>query len=143
MRWAKQNGLPEVAICEDDILFTSLRSWDYFLEHKPEDYDLYLGNYYSGVLMPDNTLYGFTGFTLYFVNHRYYDTFLETPANKNIDAAQRGRGKFVACQPEVARQRSGYSSHRKKIVNDDHYLKGHIFLTDSGLPEPFHLPPSP
>lgn len=130
VQWAKQTGLPCVAIAEDDCIFTSLNSWKYFLENIPEDYDIYLGNYYSGVKMPDNTIYGFAGLTCYIVNSRYYDTFLSAPINKNIDKAQAGLGKFVVCQPEIAKQRVGYSFHRKKMVDDNHYLTGRIFLTD-------------
>lgn len=130
IQWAKDNNLEEVAIAEDDIEFTSLNSYKYFIENKPDDYDIFLGNYYSGVLLPDKTLHGFSGFTLFMCHSRYYDKFLETPVTKNIDAAQRGKGRFVVCSPEVAKQISGYSFHRKKIVDDDHYLKDRVFLTD-------------
>lgn len=130
VKWAMENNLKEVAIAEDDCLFTSLNSWKYFLENKPDDFDLYLGNYYSGVKMPDNTLHGFAGLTCYIIHSRYYQQFLSTPINKNIDKAQAGFGKFVVCQPEIARQRVGYSFHRRKEVNDDHYLQGRKFLTD-------------
>lgn len=130
IKWAKENNISEVCIAEDDIVFTSINSYKYFLANKPADYDIYLGGNYSGVKMPDGTLYGFTGFTIYCCHSRYYDKFLSTPINKNIDAAQRGMGKFIACEPLIAKQRNGYSFHRKKEVNDDSYLAGRNFLLD-------------
>lgn len=130
--WAKINNLPEVCIAEDDVLFTSLKSWSYFLENKPTDYDLYLGGIYSGISFPDNTVYSFAGLHLYFCHSRFYDKMLSVPHIRNIDQGMAGMGKFVLCNPFVAKQRNGFSFHRKKIVNDDHYLidKRYKFLTD-------------
>ena len=128
--WAKESNLIEVAIAEDDCIFTSINSYNYFIQNKPDEYDIYLGNHYSGIKMPNGCLYGFTGLTIYLIHSRYYDTFLSTPIGKNIDRAQDGKGIFVVCRPEIAKQRPGYSFHRKKEVNDDHYLAGRNFLTD-------------
>lgn len=128
--WAKEQGLKEIAIAEDDIIFTSLRGWKYFLEHKPTDFDLYIGGHYSGPHLEDNTVHHFTGLTLYMIHERFYDTLLYADERRNIDTQLCGLGKFVVCNPEVAKQRNGYSFHRKKVVNDDHYLAGRKFLMD-------------
>lgn len=130
VRWAKENHLPEVCIAEDDILFTSKNSYEYFLQEKPEDYDIYLGGFYSGAVLEDGTMYSFCGLHLYSVHSRYFDTFLNTHPMRNIDAAQAGRGKFIACNPLVAKQRNGYSFHRKQIVDDEHRVAHLKFLTD-------------
>lgn len=130
IKFAKENNLPDVAIAEDDCEFTSLNSYKYFLDHKPDDFDIYLGGYYSGIKNPDNTLYSFSGLHLYICSARYYDQFLATPLNKNIDKGQAGFGKFICCDPLVAKQRNGYSFHRKSVVDDDHYLVGRTFLVD-------------
>lgn len=130
VRWAKEQGLKSIAIAEDDIYFTSLRGWKYFLDNEPDDYDIYIGGHYSGVHFPDNTVHGFTGLTLYKIADRFYDTFLNVSEFRNIDAAITGLGKFTICNPEVAKQRNGYSFHRKKVVNDDHYLTNRKFLMD-------------
>lgn len=131
MRYAKVNGLKEIAIAEDDCIFTSIKSWDYFLEHKPHDFDLYIGNHYSGAHNPDNTIHHeFTGLTIYIIAERFYDKLLSANELRNIDTALNGLGKFVVCNPEIAKQTHGYSYNRKKIVNDDHYLKGREFLSD-------------
>lgn len=128
--FAKKNGLHEIAIAEDDVLFTSINSWNFFLQNKPNDFDIYLGGVYMGIPFPDNTLYSFCGMHLYIIHERFYDQFLLSPENKSIDRAQDGAGKFVLCNPLVAKQRNGYSFHRKAHVNDDKYLKGMKFLID-------------
>lgn len=130
VKYAKDNGIKEIAIAEDDCIFTSINSWKYFVEKKPDDYDIYLGNHYGGIKRKDNTLFSFSGLTIYFIHCRYYDQFLSTFELKNIDTAQAGKGIFVLCQPEIARQRIGYSYNRKKYIDDDHYLDGRKFLTD-------------
>lgn len=130
VRFAQENNLPEIAIAEDDCLFTSINSYKYFIEHKPEDFDIYLGGFYGGTIFPDNTLYSFSGLHLYLIKRKFYQTFLSIPPFRNIDKGMAGMGKFVVCSPLVAKQRNGYSFHRKKEVNDDSYLEGRNFLTD-------------
>ena len=130
VRWAKEQRLKEIAIAEDDIIFTSLIGWEYYLINKPEDFDLYIGGHYSGPHFPDNTVKYFTGLTLYIIHERFFDTLLAADERRNIDSCLNGLGKFVVCNPEVAKQRNGYSYHRKKVVNDDHYLTGRRFLKD-------------
>lgn len=141
IRWAKENKLPEIFVGEDDILFTSLNSYRYFVENKPEDYDVYFGGIYGGVQMPDGNWFGIAGMTIYSVASRFYDKFLSAPDKRNIDKALAGMGKFVVSYPLVAKQRNGYSFHRKKEVNDDRFLIGRKFLTDH-LPELSHQPAS-
>lgn len=133
VRFAKENDLNEIAIAEDDVLFTSLNSWKYFLEKKPKDFDLYLGGIYTGhphFNDVPNLLYSFTGFHLYIIRKKFYDTFISVPETSSIDALLSGMGAYFLCNPMVAKQRNGYSFHRKKEVDDDHYLVGKKFLLD-------------
>jgi hypothetical protein len=130
VRFAKENNLGDITIAEDDIIFTALSGWKYFLENKPQDFDLYIGGHYSGNHYPDNTVKDFTGLTLYTISSIFYETFLKANELWNIDTCLWGKGKYVVCNPEVAKQRNGYSFNRHAVVNDDHYLKGRKFLTD-------------
>ena len=43
VQWAKNNGLKEVCIAEDDLEFTCDDAWRYYLECKPEKFDVYIG----------------------------------------------------------------------------------------------------
>ena len=130
VKFAKDNNLPEIHIAEDDIQFTSLRGWQYYLDNKPAEYDIYLGGHYSGIALPDNSIYGFTGLTLFSIRKSFYDTFLSVSEVRNIDGAMAGLGKFYICNPSVAKQINGYSFHRKKVINDDIHLEGRKFLSD-------------
>jgi hypothetical protein len=130
VKYAKDNKLPEICIAEDDILFTSLNSYKYFLDNKPDDFDIYLGGYYTGIPLPDKTLYSFSGLHIYCIRESFYEKFLSVTTLRNIDQAIAGMGLFKFCEPLVAKQRNGYSFHRKKIVDDDHFLEDRKFLED-------------
>jgi hypothetical protein len=130
VRYARDNNLTDICIAEDDIQFTSIKGWQYFLDNKPEDFDIYIGGHYSGIHLPDNSVYSFTGLTIYCISSRFYNTFLSTNELRNIDGALAGSGRFVVCNPEIAKQLNGYSFHRKKVINDDSHLEGRKFLTD-------------
>src|SRR5262245_60079986 len=56
VRHAKENRLPEVLIAEDDLKFTAKGAFRFFLENKPQDFDLYLSSIYWGDLKKDNTV---------------------------------------------------------------------------------------
>lgn len=120
--WAKYQGLSEVLIAEDDMVFTAKGAFEYFLEKKPEDYDLYLASVYCGKIEADNTCKDFRGMTLYFISSRFYDTFLSTPEKQNIDSALMRLGKYVVCEQFTALQREGYSYHLKMMTRYGHYL---------------------
>lgn len=117
---AKKNGLKEVAICEDDIMFISTNGWEWFLQNKPEVYDIYSGCNYLAFQRPEKPgLIKFktiVGFQLYMVHERYYDQFLATPDNDHIDTAQKGEDMY-AIWPFPALQRPGFSNNNKAVVN--------------------------
>lgn len=127
IQWAKDSGLKEVCVAEDDLMFTAPGAWNYFLSKKPRLFDLYLGGCYSPVKHGwDEAPYSYTlepvGFHLYAVHSRYYDTFLATPSNLHIDTAQKSNAIKV-CYPMIAIQRKGYSSNNKSIQDYNSILK--------------------
>src|ERR1700744_1364832 len=114
---AKDKGLKEVCIAEDDLMFTAPGAWDYFLSKKPRFFDLYLGGCYSPVKHGwDESPYSYTlepvGFHLYILHERYYDTFLSPPDHLHIDTAQKSN-TIKVCYPIVALQRPGFSANNK------------------------------
>jgi len=130
VRWAKENNIPSVCIAEDDIEFSSLGAWDYYIKNIPNEYDLYLGSVYAGDL--DNGIVTwFTGYTLVIIHERFYDTFLSTNEGNNIDMQMKlHNGLYKVCQPFVCKQIDGYSDHARKITNyNRHYLAGKKFFT--------------
>jgi hypothetical protein len=144
VRDAKTQGLKRVLIAEDDLRATCSASFKYFLEHEPENYDLYLSSIYMGKLNEDNTVDDFSGLTLYMVHERYYDTFLATPQLNHIDRGQaeqdpdnpalrRPRGKFVVCNPFTFTQWTTYSDNHKSLMQHDIWMQGRKLYNDKNI----------
>lgn len=126
---AKLNKLPEVLIMEDDVCFYDKGAFDYFIENKPKDYDIYLSSIYHGYIKPDNTVDDFCGLHCYIVNERFYDTFLNAPITMgagfmNFDRALMNKGKYVVCDPFVCYQMDGFSDNKKENATYGHYMEG-------------------
>jgi hypothetical protein len=114
VRWAKEVGLPYVIICEDDLLFSDIGAWQYYLSKMPQDFDLYLACTYVKPFDPIKI----TGFHLYTVAAKFYDTFLSAPKNAHIDVAMDDLGgDYHLCYPFPALQRAGYSSNCSGYAN--------------------------
>jgi hypothetical protein len=129
VEYAKLAGWEEVCIAEDDLQFTNHKSWQYYLNNKPSDYDIYLSMVYIGDIKEDNTVDYFTGLTLYTVNSRFYDEFLDADPTSHLDIALSHAGKFVVCNPFVAKQHNGLSSNTGKLENYDKLLSNRQFYT--------------
>lgn len=112
--WAKDMGLAEVCIAEDDLMFTCGDSWRYFLNSKPENFDLYLSSTY----IVTEPLSKICGFHLYVVHEKFYDTFLSAPNTAHIDTVMEELGgDFKFCYPFPALQRAGFSANNMAQVN--------------------------
>jgi hypothetical protein len=117
---AKDEGLKECCIGEDDLMFPSENGWNWFLENKPGRYDIYAGCNYLASTPPEKPglirVDCIVGFHLYMVHEKYYDTFLSTKDDDHIDTAQKGKEMYVVW-PFPALQRPGYSINNSTIVN--------------------------
>lgn len=122
IREAKERGDKEIVVFEDDILFTSPNGWKYFLDHKPDNYDVYIGGSY---FIQNDTEYkpplvkvkSWVGNQMLMISQRYFDRWLNTDSKNHCDTAQSGLGEFYVCFPFVALQRSGWSANAQAIVN--------------------------
>lgn len=123
VEYAKVAGWPEVCIGEDDLKFYAPGAWKYFLENKPDDYDLYLSSIYVGDIK-DGTTDDFCGMTLYFISERFYDTFLNTDPDDHIDRSLKGKGRFVVCDPFIACQYDGHSGNTMKDEKYERLMEG-------------------
>lgn len=134
VRWAKENNLPEVCIAEDDVKFFGRGAFNYFVNNKPKDYDLYLGGIFWGHIAEDNTVGDFTGMTLYIVNERFYDKFLALREFNNIDRELAFKGKYVVCNPMVVSQHEGWSDSKFRFDSYDRLLDGrNLFKGEVGV----------
>lgn len=120
--WAKYTGQKEVCIAEDDVSFCGPGAYEYFLSNKPNDYDLYLGGIYKGLIREDSTVEKFSCLHLYIIHERFYKTFLKADEKENIDIWLGGKGKFVVCDPLAAIQHDTPSDNNKTRIRQENYL---------------------
>jgi len=132
VQYAQRESLPYITIAEDDIYFTDQGAYDYFLQHIPADYDLYLGSIYYGNLQSDHSVTDFAGLTIYRIHQKFYSVFLAADEQQNLDRALAGKGKFIVCDPFIALQHNGYSDHQKCYVNYKDYIKDKKLYSHKG-----------
>lgn len=123
IREAKENGDKEICIIEDDIMFQNEKGWEYFINNKPKNYDVYVGGSYY---IDDRIVYKpplvkvpeWTGNQCIIIHERYFDTWLSTDSLEHCDYAQSIKGgDFYHCFPMVALQRPGWSANHGNVVN--------------------------
>lgn len=134
VQWAKDNNQEEVLIMEDDVRFCGEGAFEYFLDNKPKDFDLYLAGIYYGVIKDDNTVDKFSALHCYIIHSRFYDSFLSCPDKKHIDYHLSGLNSvYKVCNPFAAIQYNGYSDNVKKSMNYDNLLKNYTFYNNYTL----------
>lgn len=132
VRWAKENNLKRVVICEDDILFSHENSYKYFLSQVPPIFDLYFSMLYAAEVRENKIMNGFSGLTMYMVHNRFYDFFLSIPDTQHMDRALGAHShekEFYVCSPYIAKQAPGYSNNMMKHQNYDEFEKHMTFYT--------------
>ncbi|MGK2863047.1 MAG: hypothetical protein ACSLE0_14020 [Chitinophagaceae bacterium] len=115
--WAKQNNLTEVVIAEDDVHFSAPGAFQYFIDQKPNDFDIYLGAVSWGKVQANNVIRDFSGAMLYIAHQRFYDTILDLSEDQNYDRAMAGLGKFIVCNPMVVYPHNGYSDNQRRYID--------------------------
>lgn len=131
---AKMKNLNSVTICEDDVLFTCDKSWQYFLDNEPVSYDLYFSSFYQGkvdennrLIKGDNAFEILSGLTLYSVHSRFYDVFININDMDHRDkvlGTMADKYEFYVCPEFCAIQSNGYSDNKKEECNYDRYMIG-------------------
>lgn len=128
VQWAKDNGLPRVIISEDDIRFFGKGSWDYYLSQMPKSFDLYMSMVYVGTIDEENRIRSTcSGFTLYCVHSRFYDTFLSIPDDCHIDrhiTDMHENYEFFVCPQFVCEQTGSFSDHLRSSCDYSSLLVG-------------------
>jgi len=130
--YAKENNLGEIFIAEDDCVFSSYQSFEYFIKKKPENFDLYLGMVYSAQVDDcHRILNGYSGNTLVCIHKNFYDFFLSAPNDVHMDrwCGQHAFEKlYYVCHPFVCKQLNGYSDNRRANSIYDPLLIGKEFI---------------
>lgn len=129
VRWAKEQGLSEVCIMEDDIKFACPGAWEYYLANKPSDFDLYLGGIYSGRII-NGVVKDFSALHLYIIKENFYDRFLDAAENNHLDRGIAGWGVYKVCFPFAAIQYGGFSDNSRSIrdnrIDEGEIWKGNV-----------------
>ena len=115
VQWAKDQGLDSIIIAEDDLKFTAPRAFDFFIKNEPTNFDIYLGGITYGKINRNGSVNDFAGTHLYKIRQKFYDTFLLTPEEKDIDRSLANKGRFIVCDPLVAIQHNGFSDNQRKF----------------------------
>jgi hypothetical protein len=122
IQYAKESGLREICVMEDDCIFLHDGAFNYYLENKPQNFDIYMGGISNKLRVEDDYITDFRGMTLYTVHESFYDKFLSVPETVNIDAGLKGLGKYYLCKKVVCSQRAGFSYHKKRHKDYSHLL---------------------
>lgn len=123
----------ECLIFEDDIRFCGAGAFQYYLNNKPTEFDLYLGGVYIGDPDENHTVNHFTGFHCYIIHSRFYQTFLDTPNDEHIDVALSNLGNFHVSHPFTSIQYNGFSSNTRKDENYDSLLQNRLLYNNFKL----------
>lgn len=128
---AKEQGMGNVIVAEDDLVFSSPNSYSYFLSQIPEDYDLFVGLIYDWpgqVNEQHRILNGMSGtHTLLSINSRFFDFILSQPDDVHCDrnlGQYAYKFKYYVCNPMVVTQRGGYSFNLRRSMFYEVYLEG-------------------
>lgn len=132
VQFAKDNKLPYIIVCEDDIFFygDDNKAFQYFIDNTPPSYDLYMGVVLHGEIKENRVMNGMSGsHTLIKIHERFYNFILnEMPDNCYQDRYLGGhahRFEYYTCPLVVCNQKPGYSYNRKVIhTGYDVYLEG-------------------
>lgn len=130
VQYAKDCGLSQVTIMEDDVKFPALDGYAYYLREMPADFDIYLGGIYQGNVDDDKTVKGgFSSLHLYTVRAKFYDTFLSVDETLHLDRGLEGLGDFHVCYPFAAIQYNGFSDVERAPTNYHNLLHGKLIHT--------------
>jgi len=137
VKFAADRNWPEVLIMEDDVKFINSPKLVEYAEaafnEAPNDFKILAGGVYGGKVKAVskywNEVTNFAGAHFLVYKSEVYNDIL----NFDFGTKQYDRALSLICKVGVlnkfiAIQNNGYSDHRKKIVNDDHYLNGFELL---------------
>lgn len=127
--WAKEQGLHQVTIMEDDVKFPGVNGYKWYLDNMPEDFDLYLGGIYRGEII-EGKVKDFSSLHLYTIRSNFYDKFLSVDESKHLDTGLAGLGDYHVCYPFAAIQYSGYSDVERGPTNFEGLLKNKLIYSD-------------
>lgn len=133
IRYAKENLLPYIHIAEDDFVFTGKGAWKYYLDNKPQSFDMYMAVIYAGTVENQKVLSAFSGgMSVYTVSEKFYDFILNAPANEHLDrliGTVANQYDLLVPPKYCVRQLGGYSFNFDRSFNYSGFEEGKEFFT--------------
>ena len=126
---AKDEGMDDICVMEDDVLFPAKDGFAHFIENKPDRFRVYLAGAYSVEWhkpLPGFVTH-FVGMHCYIMSNIFYDIFLNIPPDVHIDTYVSDMIKqyeiaVICCYPMSAIQRTGWSANNMKEVDYNYIL---------------------
>lgn len=125
IRYAQQHRLPYVIIAEDDLMMFGEGAFQYWIDNKPKDFDLYCGTVFDGEVCPDTNRIknGMSAtMSLYMVHSRFYHVILNDIADDSHIDRSLGmlahKYKYFVPPLLVCSQHQGFSDNRKQKTSD-------------------------
>jgi hypothetical protein len=130
---AKERGLAEVCIIEDDVNFLKSSSLERFFNINkiiPKDCDLFFSGIYDGILGKEFSGYSevtgqVSGLHCYIVKQKFYDELLAADENYNLDyfLSVMLKPKMYCANPLLTLQHNGYSYNTGKEQNYNYNIE--------------------
>lgn len=142
VNYAKQKGLLEVMIMEDDLRFLSSKSIEIFLNINkliPKDCDMFMAGLYDGIIDKTYSKYAavsgqIAGLHCYIVKEKFYDQYLDAPEDFNIDytLSEVLKATIYTAYPMLVMQYDGYSYNTQKDQVYNYNIHKKYKLHDDG-----------
>jgi len=128
---AKDEGMEDICVMEDDVCFPAKDGLQYFFNNAPKfPWRMYLAGAYAVEWYKpvQGLVTHFVGMHCYLMNSIFYDIFLAIPNDKHIDTFVSDMIKeheiaVYCCKPMAAIQRAGWSANNMKEVDYNYILK--------------------
>jgi hypothetical protein len=145
VKWAKENGHPEVIIMEDDVMFLHDNAFKWFndaiswLKAWNPTFPILTGGNYDGFVTSVGNgvaeIREFSGLHCYCINESFYDTFLQADERVNIDKWVSGKdfnNQTCYClYPFQIMQYDGFSDNVKRDTQYNKKLAGRFEIWPS------------
>lgn len=120
VKYAQENNLREICVCEDDLKILHPEGFKYFIECKPKEFDLYCGILFVGETKDGKACGQFSGgTTIYFIHQRFYEFFLSIEENSHVDREVSKYSKqfdFYVTPKIWCTQLGGFSDNSRKTI---------------------------
>ena len=122
----------EIIMMEDDVKFCGHGAFQYFLNNKPDSFDVYLSGFYDGRMdkQTKKIIRSWSGTHCWIIRKQFYDTVLSCDDRAHIDRWMFMHSKDIfSCYPFAAIQHHTFSDVSKTNANHKWYIKDKLLFS--------------